>query len=519
MSDMKKIFKIASFTMMILALISGSNTIKGSSGHTPFVDDTTGVLKYIELLPFRLAVVPPSSGVQFFRDRIVFLSMTRNESRMASKQISFGSVEAYTAFTDDTSTISHKLFSRLESFSYPCEALSFNEAFDTVYFTMIPKKGKKEKIFFAGISRSGNNESELSTQPVPLDFCTGNFTYSHPALSADGKMLVFASDREGSLGGMDLFLSRKNGTKWSEPENMGKSVNTEGNEFYPFLDKDNNLYFSSDRLPGIGGYDIFSCRYNGTGWDKPADLKAPINSDQDDIAFVISKTDGKSAFFTRRLRFGTGDLQVYHIIIKPDFKENEKMNLGYIFNGAPVPKATFTATLAANTAKQTEKDFARPINEPVTVKNESAKVHNESKTNKQLSAADTTGKKVKPVYPPESKTVTKPVIPEKKNPPVITETKPVVQSPLPSEKTVITYKLQLLPDQAQLKAKEMVILGVTYKIDKYMYTGAVRYTIGEYSTLKEAANLQRICRQNGYAQSFVVAFKNNERSLDPALFK
>ena len=62
------------------------------------------------------------------------------------------------------------------------------------------------------------------TEPVMLDFCTGNFNYSHPALSSDGNMMIYASDRDGSMGGMDLFISRRSHGKWSAPENPGKMI-------------------------------------------------------------------------------------------------------------------------------------------------------------------------------------------------------------------------------------------------------------------------------------------------------
>ena len=66
---------------------------------------------------------------------------------------------------------------------------------------------------------------------------------------------------------------------------------------------------------------------------------------------------------------------------------------------------------------------------------------------------------------------------------------------------------------------EININGKSYPLYKYFYLGENRYTIGEFSTLPPAVELQKICRQSGYPQSFVIAFKNNVRSLDPKLFK
>ena len=129
---------------------------------------------------------------------------------------------------------------------------------------------------------------------------------------------------------------------------------------------------------------------------------------------------------------------------------------------------------------------------------------------------------------PEIKTSTK-KLPEKKTIPthepvtITKENKPSVTAtnkPTPVEqKDVVTYRVQLLPDASQKKSKEVVINGTSYKLSEYLYLGAIRYTIGDFSTLAQATALQRICRQSGYPQTFVAAFINNTRSLDLKLFK
>jgi len=111
----------------------------------------------------------------------------------------------------------------------------------------------------------------------------------------------------------------KSDGKWAAPENLGSSINTVGNEFFPFLDSENNLYFSSDKLPGYGGYDIFSCKFNGSGWDKPANLSDHINSLNDDIAFTINRNDGKTAFLTRRQKSGKGETQLVTFLMGKQF--------------------------------------------------------------------------------------------------------------------------------------------------------------------------------------------------------
>ena len=145
---------------------------------------------------------------------------------MLPKHVSFGTIEAYTAIVKDTSLGLHMLFSPFSSFSFPCEAITFSTDFKTMYFTKIAKKEKKEKIYHAEFKPVDKGNSGWVADENPLDFCTGDYRYTHPALSADGNMMIFSSDMDGSLGGMDLFMVRKVGEKWSKPENLGKSINT-----------------------------------------------------------------------------------------------------------------------------------------------------------------------------------------------------------------------------------------------------------------------------------------------------
>ena len=306
-----------------------------------YVHETIQDSSYYKMLlnvnPVNLPVIPPSSGVQFFRDGIVFLSGSKNDEKMLPQFVSFGTNEAYYTVLSDQSTGSKLIFSPSSSFTYPCEAITFSSDNTVMYFTKYMKKDKKEKIYKAIFNPYNNNNPEWTFEKTPLSFCKQNSTYSHPALSADGELLIFASDCKGTMGGMDLFISRKEGENWSEPVNAGDVINTAGNEFYPFLDQDNNLFFSSDSLPGYGGFDIFTCKYNGENWDKPLNLSSHINSRNDDIAFTIDKIDGRTAFYTQRNKTDEEEMQLYRVDLnrKPG---SDLSTISYVFNGKPVIK-------------------------------------------------------------------------------------------------------------------------------------------------------------------------------------
>ena len=111
---------------------------------------------------------------------------------------------------------------------------------------------------------------------------------THPFVFRD-RLMFFASSREGGYGGMDIYVSEKFGGAWSEPRNLGPTVNTSANEQTPFLDQDGRtLFFASNGHPGFGGYDIFRVYRVGYGWQDwslPENLGLPMNSTRDDRHF------------------------------------------------------------------------------------------------------------------------------------------------------------------------------------------------------------------------------------------
>ena len=128
----------------------------------------------------------------------------------------------------------------------------------------------------------------------------------HPALSADGKTLVFASDRDGSTGGMDLYISIFENGQWTEPRNLGPEINTAGNELFPSIGADNTLYFASNGHPGLGGLDIFQSKIKDGAWQLPEAMPSPLNSSSDDFSLVVLP-DGRQGYFASD-RTGNDDL-------------------------------------------------------------------------------------------------------------------------------------------------------------------------------------------------------------------
>ncbi len=119
------------------------------------------------------------------------------------------------------------------------------------------------------------------------------FYESHAAISADDKKLYFTSNRDGGYGGLDIYVSEKNGSgEWGPAINLGNTINTSFNEDTPFITlNDSLLYFSSEGHSGMGGYDIFRSSRSGEGWNDPENLGYPVNSTDDDKFFQPFNND------------------------------------------------------------------------------------------------------------------------------------------------------------------------------------------------------------------------------------
>ncbi|HHP7241470.1 MAG TPA: OmpA family protein [Cyclobacteriaceae bacterium] len=123
---------------------------------------------------------------------------------------------------------------------------------------------------------------------------------SQPSLSADGRTLYFVSTRPGGFGRRDIWVAKKNKEDyWQEPQNMGKVINTATDDIAPFIHVNGQtLYFSSDGLPGLGGFDFFYSERQEDGWSKPKNLGYPLNDKEDQVSLFIT-ADGKTAYYTQ----------------------------------------------------------------------------------------------------------------------------------------------------------------------------------------------------------------------------
>lgn len=165
-----------------------------------------------------------------------------------------------------------------------------------------------------------------------LPFNSNEFNTAHPALNPNETMLYFASDRPGGYGKSDLWqveiLADGN---FGTPVNLGNNINTEGRETFPFVSKANELYFSTDGYPGLGGLDIYQTELADSNWKKPQNIGSPANTSADDFGFYID-SDTQKGFLTSNREGGKGNDDIYGLL------ETKKMNCTQTIKAAIVDK-------------------------------------------------------------------------------------------------------------------------------------------------------------------------------------
>ncbi len=141
---------------------------------------------------------------------------------------------------------------------------------------------------------------------------------SHGFISEDGNELIFASDRPGGFGGLDLYVAHKINGDWGVAINLGPEINSQFNEDRPFLvNNGKTIFFSSQGHDNIGGYDLFRTELQSNGiWSRPANLGYPLNTPDDDI-FFMPVENGKSGYYSRfKVTGGFGKEDIYKITFK-----------------------------------------------------------------------------------------------------------------------------------------------------------------------------------------------------------
>ena len=193
---------------------------------------------------------------------------------------------------------------------------SVNSKFNQLYFTRcMNDKGNLQGCKIMVSRRSGRTWGEPKAIELGGDSTS---VFGNPCISPDELKLFFSSDLKSGVGGKDIWVAmrKSSGDAFGKPINLGKVVNTPGDEMFPFLRNDTTLYFSSDGHPGMGGLDVFRTTYSNGEWTKPVNMQSPINSAGDDFAIVFNPEEDKG-FFSSNRKGGKGSDDIYSFINPP----------------------------------------------------------------------------------------------------------------------------------------------------------------------------------------------------------
>jgi tetratricopeptide (TPR) repeat protein len=281
-----------------------------------------------------LCAVPYNDGVVFMSNRKLVSAIEKSNSSATSSfyRLYFSKIVRDSILTSNN------------PFQFE-KALHFGKSFDSKFNTgPVAFYDKEKKMAFIATSNTVNAEGKRT---LGLYFAestngkwkvTSSFNYNSDQYSIHdvtinqaGKILYFSSDMKGGLGGKDIHKSEWADGRWSKPINLGETINTSKDESFPFLYRNETLYFSSNGLAGLGELDIFKSLIKPDGFDDPQNVGYPLNTNFDDFGIVLD-TFGTHGFLTSNRKNGgydddlyefDMDLQTYPLIISGILKYKE----------------------------------------------------------------------------------------------------------------------------------------------------------------------------------------------------
>jgi hypothetical protein len=300
-------------------------------------------------LPYRVIRLGMNSGQADYSPVMVNNTLYFVSSRPSDFGVHYSSANSAEPMTDlfradKKDSVKFKNVSTLSKINTPFNEGPFTMSKDGryIYYTgnekQVPVKGKANtqlKIFYSAY------DGKSWSVPLKPAFCKDGYAYAHPALSADKNMLVFCSDLPGGYGGMDLYASYRKNDAWSQPVNLGPKINGRAHELFPYISDQGVLYFSSERVKGFGGLDIYSMDLNDTTDKTLMHLPAPLNSASDDFGIWTDSLNASGYFSSNR----SGNDDIYYFgSIQPDFSKAS----------APAMKTKFCYTFFEETALETQ---------------------------------------------------------------------------------------------------------------------------------------------------------------------
>lgn len=243
-------------------------------------------------------------GLSFYGDNKVAFASGRNSENPSYSWNNLPYLDLYSATITSQNVLEdiHPFSEAINTSSHESNAV-FTKDGKTMYFNRTNttrKKTDEERIAHVKIYKAELVDS-VWTNVTALPFTSNGYSTEHPAISKDEKTLYFASDMPGTFGSFDIYrVSINDDGTYSEPENLGETINTKHREQFPFISEFNVLYFSSIGHLGFGGLDVFRSNMVNDAFDKPVNLGGSINSNLDDFAYVVREKNNKGYVSSNR---------------------------------------------------------------------------------------------------------------------------------------------------------------------------------------------------------------------------
>ncbi len=247
----------------------------------------------------------------FYQDGLVFISS--RQTKQPIQQVYRWNETAYLSMffaplDKDHRTQGAVPFGQSLGENYHEGPVTFYDEDQQIIFTRNHTQNKKVRhlgLFTA--RREGDRWKDI----VALPFNDEAYSVGHPTVSEDGKTLYFISDMPGGIGGTDLYVSHLENGSWQTPTNVGRPINTEGDEMFPSLHRSGTLYFASTGHQGLGGLDIYK---SSTTDPYVENLGYPINSPYDDFGLIMDSTETQGYYASNRGRSASND-QLYQLTV------------------------------------------------------------------------------------------------------------------------------------------------------------------------------------------------------------
>lgn len=297
------------------------------SGSRDYLDSIKTNMLLYDVKALRINSGASDFAPTMLADELVFSSSRDSSGRMARFRARWNN-EAFldiyiTEDRKDSMSREVKNFSKRINTKFHESTSVFTKDGNTMYFTRNDFSGGKLGVDRTRTTRLKIYKSVKSgkkwSKPKELPFNDRGYSVAHPALSPDETKLYFASDMPGTLGASDLWVVDifENGA-FSQPRNLGPTINTEAKETFPFVGSSNNLYFASDGHVGLGGLDIFVSKVNDdNSFGEVINVGKPINGPTDDFTFIVDE-EKRTGYFASNRKGGKGSDDIYIFRLKPN---------------------------------------------------------------------------------------------------------------------------------------------------------------------------------------------------------